>query len=198
MTATTKSKNIPRSSTRGTEKQQDSIRGGYFLWLCAKVERRENADKRSCLHFLFEKEFYPVIRNDENRVADGLYLRQLFSDEAGVDAVDILQTYPCSMLEVMISLSNRMEYEVGDRVQTWFWRLVENLGLIIAPMSDPDDRTARLVSHENDKIVNTFLKRMYKASGKGGLFPLRHATVDQRTVELWSQMQAYLQERFTI
>ena len=45
-----------------------------------------------------------------------------------------------------------------------------------------------------DEILNKFIDRTYRASGYGGLFPLRHSKEDQRKVEIWYQMAAYLIE----
>ena len=38
--------------------------------------------------------------------------------------------------------------------------------------------------------------RTYDSNGYGGLFPLRNPREDQRKVELWYQLNAYLLEQF--
>ena len=43
--------------------------------------------------------------------------------------------------------------------------------------------------------VDVFLDRAYSPDGTGGLFPLHEPDEDQRQVELWYQMSAYLLER---
>ena len=46
-----------------------------------------------------------------------------------------------------------------------------------------------------ERIIDDFVKREYDFNGVGGIFPLKHAEQDQRDVEIWYQMSAYLYER---
>jgi hypothetical protein len=43
-------------------------------------------------------------------------------------------------------------------------------------------------------VLDTIIFRTYKYDGRGGLFPLREGKEDQRRVELWYQMCAYILE----
>jgi hypothetical protein len=46
------------------------------------------------------------------------------------------------------------------------------------------------------EILEKVINRTYHSSGKGGLFPLKHAEKDQTEVELWYQMNTYLVENY--
>ena len=45
-----------------------------------------------------------------------------------------------------------------------------------------------------EDAVNRVNGRMFSRDGSGGLFPLRRFDRDQRSVEIWYQMQAWLME----
>ena len=160
----------------------------YFQWLARKVNNSRHT-KNNLLWYLYEKDFYGYIPNDDNREVDAINQRDTFEDEHNTYIGDILQGKPPSMLEMMVSLAERMDhilydYNKGSQVDRWFWILVENLGL------DND-------LENNDNLIDIFLKRQYSASGEGGLFPLKNKTKeDQRKVELWYQMHRYLSENF--
>lgn len=189
----------------------------YFDWLCGLVK----GDKpgRNRLEFvwsLHQKEFVSILPNDDNRIEDGLKLRQRFAEENNLPedcpckdedpceqpctnchSNDCKCLYgPCSVLEMLIALAQRIEYlmqdpDEDDRTDQWFWGMIENLGLDIFPNTVPN-RSKKVI--ENGNILNTFISRQYARDGKGGLFPLRKSKVDQRGVELWYQMMAYIQE----
>jgi hypothetical protein len=93
----------------------------------------------------------------------------------------------CNILEFLIGVATRLneaDYDptMPDRVGPWFWTLMENLEAIEA--EDP------WIEH-SFKRINT---RDYCSDGYGGLFPLKNPHEDQRNVEVWYQMQAYLME----
>ena len=43
-----------------------------------------------------------------------------------------------------------------------------------------------------DYIINRFLNREYKPNGEGGLFTIRNTKRDMRTVEIWYQLNEYI------
>ncbi len=47
---------------------------------------------------------------------------------------------------------------------------------------------------EIDDILERLIWRQYQEDGQGGFFPLAWPEQDQREVELWYQMNAYLAE----
>lgn len=76
----------------------------------------------------------------------------------------------------------------------YFWQMVKNLGLY-----QYDDASYGSILDAGEKvrmILNIFLNREYRYSGEGGLFPLADPDRDQRDVEIWYQMNAYLQENY--
>ena len=165
-----------------------------FNWLCRIVEDRHA--KRSwhiLLEILFETEFYILIGNDSNRCADGIELRY----EYGLLKEENISE-PCSVLEMLIGLARRMDYELSDdqfdRTGFYFWKMIRNLGLL-----DCDDNACNRIPHTETKIrtrIKRFMDRDYQYSGEGGLFPLRFPTRDQRDIEIWYQMNAYLSENY--
>lgn len=149
------------------------------------------------LKVLFKTDFYILIGNDANRAVDGVELRYEYSEEEN-PRVPIDISKPCSLLEMLIALARRMDYELStddyDRTPYYFWQMIRNLGLI-----DCDDDTYGTVRGTGDKIKDTIkrlLDRDYHYSGEGGLFPLKYPNRDQRDVEIWYQMHAYLYENY--
>lgn len=181
----------------------------YFLYLWDIVESRENALSANGYHLLgyslFKKQFYWLINMDENRAADGRNLRIRYADfalengseEEKKELLDLLSG-PCSVLEMMIGLAIRCEDHImydpkkGDRTSVWFWEMIENLGLLDCCNSN--------ISYEKeekiDYILTKFLDRDYDFNGNGGLFPLKNAQNDQKNVEFYYQLCAYLQENW--
>lgn len=170
----------------------------YFDFLCSLVGRSE--EYSLLLSKLQRIEFYSLIPNDDNRVADGLYLRSLFSDEVG-------QNWPtsssesCSVLEMLIGLARRLEFETAQSkwektVSEWFWILIDNLGLISC--TDVVYNTNESVEDSIDLVVNTMISREYDSNGNGGLFPIKDSHKDQRRMEIWYQMTDYILENYPI
>lgn len=158
------------------------ISQGYFNWLSEMVDGMRN---RELLLYLHRMNFYSTFPHDDNRAADGERLRSEFEFSKNAD-VDELIGQPCSILEMLIALSIRLSdlmYVLDEEVDIpkWFWLLIDNLGLT--------DNYQR-----NDVILRRFLERRYSPNGKGGLFPLRNPRSDQTEVEIWYQMQEYVQE----
>jgi hypothetical protein len=143
-------------------------------------------------------EFYSLVPNDENRGADGNQLRETFLDEGG--AITALPFLSCTMLEMLIGLSQRLEFETAQSrwektPREWFWVLIDNLDL--------DFRTLEGLSLGDyvtkiEDSVTLLLERGFDFDGNGGLFPLKHAKNDQRRVEIWYQMSAYMLENYPI
>jgi len=136
--------------------------------------------------------FTVVIERDINRIKDGLKLRYDFFDDLDVVGGSFME--PCGMLEMLVALAIRVNDEyIGDPEEPHpefiFWEFLHNLGL-----DRFDDR-----HFDEGKIVeicDTFIFREYKSDGKGGILPLKRPKVDQRDVEIWSQMMAYLSENY--
>ena len=174
----------------------EKIRRRYFLWLCDLVGVGEPG--HNCKEFawvLFHKEFTWFVPNDDNRLEDGKKLREEFIDKTLIDGWECLDG-PCSIFEMLIALSRRIEFmlrdpAIPDRTDQWFWMMIHNLGLNIF-----NDTTFNIDEkiYNNDLILNKFLERTYMDNGLGGLFPLNRPHANQRRVEIWYQLMAYLDE----
>lgn len=174
----------------------------YFEWLYRQVAsvRQKNPARTywSLAKQLFTKEFVWLVPNDDNRVEDGRDLRYEFLNEVhGLEKHHVDPEWVgigCSMFEMMIGLSRRLAFEDEGEPAGWFWLLCENLD--IRKFNDKkygEDEVyhAGLV----DETLDAVIWRTYEFDGRGGLFPLEEAAEDQRDVEIWYQLSAYLLER---
>lgn len=158
----------------------------YFAWLTSQIR---TPPRRRTYNELFDRlhsiEFVWTVANDDNRIADGLRLREEFSEGASfapsMEAV--------SVLEVLVALSRRLEFLTSWPADAWAWKLIKNLHL--HSMYDP------LTHHKADildQTIESLIWRTYEQNGQGGFFPLKHPEEDQRRIEIWYQMNAYVIE----
>ena len=171
----------------------------YYNWLLGFIEDGEHDlnDYNYILELLFNYEFYEIVRNDCNRVADGLALRNRFADEIGEHLYFVDEDLPpfCTCLEMMIALSYRLEENIfkdpdkGDRTGVWFWVMMRNLGLDW--MSDD-----RYDEAEAMDILRNFVARNYGKNGFGGLFFLKNDRIDMRVTEIWYQAHYFFTENW--
>ena len=186
------------------------MKNRYFDFLCSIVGRMYEYSK--LLGELHGMEFYSLIPNDDNRCEDGKQLREKFNDEEGQQALSQSDLGECTVLEMLIGLSFRLEFEtMSSRWEKtpseWFWILIDNLGLMSWEWTEDnggiDVRIPRrdMERERTDYIQNKvgiFLDRSYDTNGHGGLFPLRNPQKDQRRIEIWYQMSAYILENYPI
>lgn len=142
---------------------------------------------------LYKKEFTWFVSNDDNRMEDGRELREDFVEEMAIERDQAWMEEGCSMLEMLIALSRRCAFEADEDPFEWFWVLIDNLGL--RPFVDEEFTDDYNV--DVDIVLDRVVNRTYKSNGHGGLFPLHHSKEDQRRVEIWYQMAAYLNESTT-
>lgn len=166
----------------------------YLTWLYDHVAsvKLKNPSRTywNLMRALFKTEFFWFVPNDDNRIEDGRDLRDEFlaDQDIQVEDQDWLDL-GCSMLELLIGLSRRLAFEAEGEPRIWFWEMIDNLGLY-----GYNDRVA--FPHEAVKdILDQVVWRTYRRDGFGGLFPLQRADRDQRDVEIWYQLNAYLLER---
>jgi len=170
----------------------------YFTWLYRQVGDPliQNPIRTywKMLRQLYTKEFVWIIPNDDNRIEDGKELRHEFVDETELKNVDLgwIQL-GCSMLELLVGLSRRLSFEGGGEPREWFWELIDNLGLL-----KYNDKRYDAKPETSEKVIDTVLDRViwrnYSPDGRGGLFPLKSPRQDQKDVELWYQLNAYVIE----
>lgn len=168
-----------------------SLEQAYFAWLYEQVRPQHSSKSYEELCWvLYKKEFVPVIFNDDNRVQDGYDLVVEFFREQGLagDSARI-EGEGCSCLELVIGLSRRLEWNAGGTALMWAWTLLGNLGFHSLP-----DPLSELNRRYIDEVLERIIWRIYRADGVGGLFPLQYPQEDQRKVELWYQMSAYIEE----
>lgn len=181
----------------------------YFNFL-SKIVRGKNYE--FLLKELHRIEFYSLIPNDANRAEDGKKLRELFMDELEYKR----QTHPfilegdilsrnhhdelvrCTVFEMLVALAMRMEGQLcGNEdalsVHECFFLFIRNLDLIWCDNEEYFERPSPEIIRA---VIQNFLDRTYTSDGVGGLFPLRDPEKDQRQVEIWYQMSAYLLENF--
>lgn len=185
-----------------------TLREEYFDWLYDHIDNQSRSYRVLCRE-LHRVNFRWSVHNDDNRVADGLLLRERFIEKRGIDPAQMEVSYflkggECSVLEVLVGLSQRMDEimcPVGEEVSRcgkWFQELIMNLRL--AEFTDREavsDRFEEMAEQKILAILDTWMDRTYDFYGVGGLFPLkRRPRQDQRTAELWYQMMYYLTENY--
>ena len=176
---------------------KSELNNEYFEWMCQLVydERfTRGLSYRKLLRYLHGIDFQYTLPMDGNRAEDGIDLRYRFGYEhkyEGSMIASYLDIHPCSVLEILIALAFRCEEhimtdpDVGNRMGQWFWSMIVSLGL--ETMSDP-----RFDTSYTDDVIFRFMNRKYKRNGKGGLFTIKHCKYDMRSVEIWWQMNWYL------
>lgn len=168
----------------------------YFKWLCAKVFFLEHyASTPSLTHWkllriLHSTEFVWLISGDDNRVQDGLELR----DEFIIGYTDIkdvrIHQESCSILELLIGFSRRAEFMTDTRAKDWFWEFLTNLDL--NKYTDGYDFDPADV----EEILDTFIWRTYDRNGRGGILPVLRPKSNQRDLEIWYQFSEYLADQY--
>ena len=169
----------------------------YFEWLIGLSVNlcRDYGSYRKLFGYLYSREFYSDVENDENRAEDGLDLRMRFAEDSNYTYRDIYiyLDEPCSVLEMMLGLALRCEEhimgdpEIGDRTGLWMHAMLESLHL-----ADQTDDV-----YDEEKAVNAIdilLSHGYKRNGDGGLFTITKRREDMRKTEIWCQMCWYLVE----
>lgn len=169
----------------------------YLEWLYSQVasvkQRAKTKTYWSLLRQLYSTEFVWLVPNDDNRVADGRDLRWEFIEECNIQNAEASwMRLGCSMLELIIGLSRRLEFEDDTSAKIWFWTLIKNLEL--DQCTDAKYRDDPRIEPWVASVLDRVIFRTYDENGVGGLFPLKHAIHDQRKVELWYQLCAYLLE----
>lgn len=170
----------------------------YLEWLYKKIGLVRNKNLATSYWQLAKKlystEFIYFVPNDENRAWDGMDLREDFLTETpSAEYDDDWCNQECSMLEMMLGLAYRADF-LADRdvmaggVGAWFWEFAKNVGLKAYTDNTITTRSLEEIEFILDRVNN----RTYSRNGEGGLLPNYKSRRDQRRVELWSQLNAYL------
>lgn len=170
----------------------------YFEWLCSLVDFRglPGSPYYIPLRVMYETEFKVLIPNDINRADDGVAFRKEFCTEKGYQT-DIFnnEKEPCTVLEMLIGLSDRMAWEMLDSnvdsyIGRWFREILDNLGI-----------RKNTTSYQATEIIRIANNREYDEDGIGGYFPIKMKNkqvknLDEKRLEIWYQMQRYLIANF--
>lgn len=152
----------------------------YLRYLCDLAGATGRRDKYLAM-LLDTIEYTYFVDNDENRAEDGKQLR--------INYGWINKDIPCSVLEMLLGVSLRMQFflsHLDNSVSYFYDLLIGNLNL-----------RDLCQNYEVEDQVFIFLERRYKPNGYGGLFPLNRPFQDQRRIEVWYQMMAYIEENFS-
>lgn len=174
----------------------NKISEDYFGWLLKSVAIPNAVSYRKLLRYLHSVTFEYSKACDANRASDGCDLRWRYAyvtDQANIFERIIKKALdgPCTMLEMMIALAFRCEETImddpryGNRAPQWFWGMVKSMGF--AAMDD-----TRFDSAAADEILKRFEREKYAPDGSGGLFTVRNFQGDLKTLDIWTQMCAYL------
>lgn len=168
----------------------------YFEWLCDLIRGNDGADVSysRLLRTMYEHPFYPVISDDENRVADAVSLRKEWG------SIGSRGYGECNMLELAIGLARRVAYLADsdafeDDIPRWFWELIENAGLDIYTDLNYDT----LFGYENvNEILTNIVERDIGPGGEGSFFPIESPFIDKdyRIEPMRVQMNDYVRERY--
>lgn len=169
----------------------------YFDWLCDLVDAIPNRHNPETSYGLlcaqlFQTRFEDWLPNDDNRALEGQGLREEFLEVFNLTAGSRWISEDCSFLEMLIALARRVADHTDGQPSECFWLLISNLELNKYPDHVYNDGYSSAV----DFVVTTVNNRTYERDGRGGLFPLNDPPNDQREVEIWYQMSAYLLENF--
>lgn len=195
----------------------DEIQNLYFEYLYCLCgldiyDKDYELSKRKFAKKLYDVEFVQHEDSDENYSVNGMALRYTFMmsfrdayfseldfEEFKGECEKAFKNKNCSMLEVMVSLADKMEDIMSDpvypdRKYQWFNKMIVSLGL--------SGYTEKYLKDHPDweKTVEDACKRLferkYESNGKGGLFyiisPDPADVPDMRTMTLWQQACAYL------
>lgn len=166
----------------------------YLRWLEPQIRDEQSNNKTrsywDLVNLMYEMEFVWSIPMDNNRAVDGLDLRTEFAHEIGIRP-ELMQKHfgPCSFLEVLVGLSRRMAFVAGGDAPGWAWVLLTNLEL-----QSMWDRLSHAKKDKAWAIMNAAIHRQYQPDGTGGFFPLAWPDDDQTRIELWYQLNSYVEE----
>lgn len=178
--------------------EENPLYSDYFHWLYDRVVPVREVDGMSSYWLvctrMHELVFKALVPHDENRIVDGANLRNGFSSGIGkgleLDQANLL-LHDATVFEVLVGLAARANLMIEMDEMKWFQLFLRNLKLDIFS----DWYCLNHITGRIDRILNRFNDRTYRYSGHGGgLFPLSRPKDDQRDVELWYQMGAFMTE----
>lgn len=175
-----------------TRRSNAELKQDYLLWLESQLRDEHGNHGKTywgLVNLMFDTPFTWTVPMDDNREMDGLDLRVEFANENRLRPNTLRNLGPCSFLEVLIGLSRLLAFTAGGQAPGWSWQLLNNLDL--HRLSDPLTRAKERKARE---IMLATMERKYSPDGTGGFFPLAWPDEDQTTIELWYQLNAFVEE----
>lgn len=180
---------------------KSKIRNDYFDWIINLTNNwcvlySGQGDYYELMECLFHQQFLWTMTMDGNRAQDGVETRFKFveeTEEYDYRDVYLYLTHPCNVLEMMAALARRCEDHImGDPSQIdnagrWFWEMICNMHLDNMYDGNFDEDYV-------NEVVDDMIERNYAKNGDGGLFTIHDATKDMRYVDIWCQLNWYLDE----
>lgn len=168
------------------------IRSDYYMWLLSKVDDGRGVCEKyeRLLDYLFSTSYEYAFKLDSNRAASGLNQRSIYALQAGL-YLDDVHYGECTVLEMLIGLSEDLAFNTQTTSHEWFWLFVFNLGLAMQDNERYDENYIY-------KRLRTWMDHEYSENGEGSLFPLKNPKSNCRNMEVWDQMNAYLVENYPI
>ena len=156
----------------------------------------ESVDYIRLFNYLNRVEFVYQLPMDHNRASDGVELRYRFKQATGESADPVLVAFfgdkTCSVMEMIAALALRCEEtimcdgEIGDRTGVWFWGMICSLGI--------QDMTNKTFNEPYvSEVLSKWMNRDFQPSGEGSLFTVTNTRLDLRDVDIWYQMNWYLE-----
>ena len=176
------------------------VDGLYFEWLMEQIGAETEQLEKLCL-MLHANKFTRRIGHDINREVQGRRLRHRFMDEFSDLDIDPrklnkFEGKPCTWLEMLLALSESLDFIYDGGVQGRFLEMIDNLGLSKILDSPLDGRYDEVDQDLVDITLYRVDNNKFSSNGHGGLFPLEQSNhPDQRRVEIWEQHAAYFREK---
>lgn len=173
----------------------------YFDWLQAEAFNTKTDRDRyeGVLRALHDIPFYWTIVSDDNRAGDAVTFRQyeFLQFQTGLEDMDQVvlgqwATAAPSVFEVMLGMARRWSFYFEGPASPYFQHMFNNMHFNQYP--------GRVLSHDTRNEVrhraDVWMSRNFNPDGVGSPFPINHMLFsepvpDQRTVDLWGQMNAY-------
>lgn len=164
----------------------------WLIWRCGLEHEKHYGRLFEALHDI---PFIYCMDRDENREIDGMDLREQYEIPDCSNAVaEDFYAQKCSVMEMLVALSIRVDDDiVGDpgeeHPEDFFMEMIRNLGL---------DRFKqnRCRRGDVDRIVDRWMKRDFGPDGAGSPFPIHDDPRDQRDLEIWDQVNSYINENY--
>lgn len=187
--------------------RRTTLKEDYFSWLYGLVSKTPRSYMKLCRE-LHKYPFRWSVRNDDNRCADGISLRDRFIEEQNLDEAHLEVRYflkgDCTVFEMMVALAERMDgitYDLKtheDKKSKWFLEMLQNLKLSrFTDNSTPHEELDPVQEATVCDTLQILLDRTYGRSGAGSLFPLKRRHPDDMSrTEIWYQLMAWLDENY--